>query len=240
MTLSDPQKEIVDLIRSGEVYDVHSFLVRYVAQPRKSDRTTYDLTTDEATAEPLVKEFLALWNKLIQCELVLEISTKADKMFGVFNQRGEWSKLIARIVEGYLAKVIIPLPGLDDFVQRGYLTTEEYYHREERKRWEDEARDRKIALDEERQARKVSQRWTIAIGISGILVGLFTVLSQYFTYKTDRYVTVTNPHAFSDTTKVLILSTAAAQDSHHTSSHDIASKDGKDTSKVQTRPPQNR
>lgn len=179
------------------------------------------------------KEFIALWDFLERIDLIKTIAVQQEgvRRLNIFRENLKPHYKIISLIYPYFNKEIAILPPLKDFVERGFLTEAEHYHLEEIKKWEDERHqrqvqfaeetkkweyerhEREIQLEEERRSRKTSQRWTIAIGMSGILVGLFTVLFQYFTYKTDRNVTITNPSAFAETSKVMLVNPKPAEGS---------------------------
>ena len=88
------------------------------------------------------------------------------------------------IAQNYLKKEIIPLPALDDFINRGYKT---------------ESEDR---TEKEVSSRKRAQKWTITIAVISILINVISFIYQNMNYKTERVVTVKNYSQMTDSLRV--------------------------------------
>jgi hypothetical protein len=91
-------------------------------------------------------------------------------------------------------KAIVPAKELKLFAASNCRTTAELDLEMQRENLRDEVNHRKKSL-----------RWTIAIAIVSILVGVASTLINVLTYTTARTVTITNPHAFADTSKVMLV-----------------------------------
>jgi|ERR1051326_601859 hypothetical protein len=216
MQLTDLQRKTVRLIDKGEIFDLYSFIsgvnVRvWGGEPSKiryEGFGSYVITEgdytiqvmEEAEALSQFKQFIALWDFLEQLRLIKTISVRQPpvRKVNIFDAQNQPHYTIMSVIVPYAGKEIVPSPGLKEFVERGFETEQEYIHNLEGARWETQAK-------QQQQATRVAQRWTIGIGITGILTGLFTVIFNYLTYKTDRNVTITNPRAFADTARVVLL-----------------------------------
>ena len=202
MTLTDFQKSLVSSILAGKSNDVTSFLHGYcdlseAINPGNSYFEHNDYTRgikvyvpkQDSLALSRLKEFVSLWDKLERTGLIYSSSIPPGKwpLLPIFTASLELNTSMLSIMKDFNRKEIIAFPELSDFVARGYLTSEEYFLREEN-------RDRKRA-----------QSLTLAIAILSIMATLFGAILQYVTYTTDRTVHITNSRAFSDTTKVMIL-----------------------------------
>ena len=202
MTLSDFQKTLVDEISAGKCSDIDSFLLDYcdLTEGINPGNFYYDDTSfphgckiyvpkDDSLALLRLKQFVSLWDKLERMGLIYSSSIPPQRwtLLPVYTSTLEPNRSILSIAKDFKKKEIITFPEISEFASRGYLTSEEYFLREEN-------RDRKRA-----------QRLTLIIAFVSIAATLFGVIMQYITYTTDRTVYVKNAGAFSDTTKVLFL-----------------------------------
>ncbi|MBI3580309.1 MAG: hypothetical protein HY089_12970 [Ignavibacteriales bacterium] len=132
-----------------------------------------------------------LWNQLEKANLIYSLSIDGRNPFPLFKQDGKpYTKALHTIWQFNLREIVV-FPELSDFVKNNFLTFEEL-------KAADEATDRKTSLQLTRRVAYIS------IGIS-VALAVITVIINYLTYTTERTVTIKNPSAFSDTTRVLIL-----------------------------------
>lgn len=209
MRLSEFQQKVVKDILSGKVYDLISYAMavpvklwggeyskqRYEVFPDlvicPGDPVNKAIDENEAFVQ--LKEFVALWDYLERLGLIkgIQIRQGPARRLTIFGADDAPHYTILSLVYPYVNKQIAVLPGLSDFVERGFLTEAEFFHQKE-------IEDRKEAL---RLTRRVAY---ISLGIS-IAVAVFTTLFSFLAYRTDRFVTITNPKAFVDTTKVILV-----------------------------------
>ena len=207
MTLTEFQKSIVRDILTEKITDIESFItndvkvwsgknppnVSFALFGRYSIDPNQDIfkVMDEKEAVSQLRQFVVLWNQLEKANLVYSLPIPDRKPFPLFKQDGNPYYKALHIVQQFNAKEIVAYPELLDFVNSNFMTIEEL-------KALDEARDRKETL---RLTRRVAY---ISVAIS-IVLALVTVLFNYLTYTTDRTVTIKNPHAFNDTSKIIIL-----------------------------------
>jgi hypothetical protein len=207
MILTGFQKKVVQDIIDGKVKDLESLIslnakLSSAINDTNTTFTLYDRHTiipqqkvsrvaDDNEALSQVRQFVALWNQLEKANLLITITVEYHAPMPICRQDGTPHYKIIQIMALYNKRELIPFPELSDFIKNDFQTAEEL-------KSYDEARDRKESL---RLTRKVAY---ITIGIS-IVLSLLSVLFNYMTYTTARSVTITNAHAFSDTTKVLMI-----------------------------------
>jgi hypothetical protein len=205
MRLTNFQKTVVNSILVGQCSNIESFLNEYgeLTQEKAKgnsflgDHISFDkdsiiyVPKNRDLTLTRIKEFVSLWDRLQVIGLIYTVSLNYERrrLFPLFMDTVSPDSTMLSIIHEQINKDIVPLPELKDFVARGFLTTEEYF------------------LQEENRDRKNAQRWTKIIALISILATLFSALFQYFTYRTDRNVVIKNDHAFSDTTKVIIIDT---------------------------------
>ncbi|MDP3432209.1 MAG: hypothetical protein Q8T04_04490 [Bacteroidota bacterium] len=216
MELTNLQKNIINSIIKNEVYDVLTFIYKFL------DYTPHDETikilkakdekrfsgmeghliilNDFETSFNALKEYIALVEKLKKEFLVIEF-LKDDYEYQSYNAKFlkfptmliQKQEKIDQPVEThtlayqYGVKYIIPSPDLEDFKSRGYKTLEE-------KRFELEVKDRKTAMN-----------WTKAIALLSIFGVLFSTLFNFFTSRNERIVEIKSVPK-TDTIKAYILS----------------------------------
>ena len=203
MKLTDFQKTIVAAILSGKCTNVESFLQDqcdltpamnttgsyYRVMYKFEQNSRVYIPKDPAVALSRLKEYVSLWDKLQKSGLIYSSSLdpKGQNLFPIFGPNMKPDDKILSILKDYHENEIVPFPDLNDFVARGYLTTEEFF------------------LQEENRDRKRAQKLTLYIALISIAATLLSSLFQYLTYTTDRTVLIKNPRAFADTTKIIIL-----------------------------------
>jgi|WetSurMetagenome_2_1015567.scaffolds.fasta_scaffold91939_1 hypothetical protein len=233
---TDNQKKIVQQILEGKVNDLFSFIFENKLDKREKtegyredEYKKYEKLNNarrrefkEGMGKMNIIDFENSFKLLIDYFYVIRKSKKNELLS--FGQRKEFSgKDIFDVSDGsrkyekqidnlntvfnnYEDCEFYPNPELNYFVDRGYLTEEEFYKNEEDK-------DRKVALKEDEFYKKeedkdrkaslrqstISQRWTI-----GISVGIFVIgtIINIFIYTKDRDVNIKN---YKDTTKVIVV-----------------------------------
>lgn len=220
MTLDDFQKKIVRDIADGKVKDIYSFVksgrLRVLSGIKKEkayhnpdgllipDYTTVAKGSDDDELFEQFKIFISIWNYLEEIRMIQVFTLRTDYsrvLYFVKQDGTEFDRLMS-LIWGRYSREIVPLPPLKDFVARDFQTEDEFQHNEERKRWDEEAKDRTHALEMEKQDRKRSMRLTMIVAISSIALGIGGVVFNYVTYKTEREVIIKNSHAFPDTLTV--------------------------------------
>ena len=207
MNLTQLQKTIVKDILEERITSIDSFIRLHITLSHGKNKTngTFSLgdnyniesgqeiftVIDEKEALSQLRQFVVLLNQLEKSDLIFSLPITKQPPFPLFRQDGNPYRKALHIIFQYTAKEIVSFPELSDFVKNNFLTTDEL-------KANDEAADRKESL---RLTRKVAY---ITVGIS-IAISLISVLFNYLTYTKERVVTISNPGAFSDTTKVLIL-----------------------------------
>lgn len=212
MHLSEFQKNITKSIISRDVYDIESFLQKYCDLDKTQNKggtfvTTYGnydnqiqvyIAKDEETALRKIKEFITLWKTLEKIDLLFSISKtrKRSYVLPIFTTNNPpsptapFDEMLA-IIKDYDFKEIVFTPELEKFVERNFLTSDEYEKEQERlDRIESQKLTRKIAY--------------ITITIS-VIISLITALLNFLTYTNDRNVRITNKNIFQDTIRVEIM-----------------------------------
>jgi hypothetical protein len=214
MRLSKFQSEILDAVLKGSIFDIESFFKTFIKSeystgkhPSYAIGDDYIISADipiyvlenEDEAINQTKEFIALWDKLIKNGLIVNVPIHRFPriVMPVCCKGNEVARRFLTIILPYWHDQIATLSDIYDFIKRGYLTEEEYYHKEE-------DRDRKKA-----------QRLTLFISLASIVLSLIisivTTILNYRLYSTERSVTIKNPSAFLDTTKVVIVNNTDAK-----------------------------
>ena len=212
MKLSEFQKSIVRSIESGKVTDLESFIsefcdTQYVSylgamhtgifSEFKSGLRGY-LPDNQNKIKEELQNFIVVWNILYDLKLIL-VSDKPNlgaKVFPIFERLNDQkqykpNEAIVLLTNKYYGKSILTLNSLTDFINRDFLSPEEYQYLDEKKeREKSQNLTRKIAY--------------FTIGIS-IFITVATSIFNYITYTNQRKVTITNPEAFSDTINVKII-----------------------------------
>jgi hypothetical protein len=207
MHLTEFQRSLTKDMFDGRITNIESYLKLHIktnqeiskgavygAKPMVMGNKPIYVMIDENEAIRQIKEFISLVSELEKARLVLSIEIERPLQYPLFNKSGEYSKLPNLITQQFAKKEIIPLPGLSTFIHNNYQTEEEIDKIEE-------TRHRKTNLS---LTRKVAY---ISLGIS-ILLSVTTMVFNYFIYTTDRTVLIKNSNAFSDTTKVVIVSSS--------------------------------
>jgi len=204
MKLSNFQKTVISSILDGKCTEIESFLNKYGELTQEVSQGNYFVANtpfnngsivyvpkDRNLTFTRLKEFVSLWDRLQVMGLIYTVSLdlKGKPLFPLFERNLSPDTAMLSIIHERLLKEIVTLPELTDFTARGFLTTEEYF------------------LQEENRDRKKAQRLTLIIAVVSIAATFISALFQYFTYTTDRNVVIKNAHAFSDTTKVIIIDT---------------------------------
>jgi hypothetical protein len=207
MNLTGLQKQIVGDILDGKINDIESFIrlhLRLIPATLKPGLTmglidnysigssaSINTVVDEHEALSQLRQFAVLWNQLEKADLVYSLPRPKRAPFPLFKNEEELLPKAMHLIGEYTRKEIIAYPELLEFVRNDFSTFDE------------------MKLQEDVAYRKESLRLTrrvayVSLGIS-IALAIVTILFNYLTFTTDRVVTIRNPGAFSDTTKVLIL-----------------------------------
>jgi hypothetical protein len=157
--------------------------------------------------------FVDLWDKLKKYNLIKEVEISFNPRLRIckyINQNSLcYEEIILKIFGNRLSYGIAILPNLNTFIERGYLTEEEYSQQAELKQREEQFNIQMgHAKEETKKAdrhRKISLYVTIGIAVISILTSLFTVLFQYYTRDSSRKVHIENWNSSSDTMRVIIV-----------------------------------
>ena len=212
MHLSEFQKNITKSIINRNVYDIESFLQKYCELETTQNKGasfgtnygSYDskiqvyIPKDEDAALNNTKEFITLWKALEKNDLLFSIAktVKRSYVFPVFTKRNPtystapFNEILA-IIKDYDFKEIVFTPELEKFVERNFLTSDEY----------DKEQERLDRVESQKLTRKIAY---ITIVIS-VIISLITALFNFLTYTKDRNVRIVNDSAFQDTIKVTII-----------------------------------
>ncbi|HVN48688.1 MAG TPA: hypothetical protein VMU30_07690 [Bacteroidota bacterium] len=146
---------------------------------------------DEKAALSQLRQFVTLWNQIEKSNLSYSLPVTKKHPVPIFKQdKNPYYKAI-QIAWQYADKEIVSFPELFDFINNNFITVEEA-------RANQEIEDRKEAL------RLTRQLAYFSISIS-VVIAIITCIFNYLTYTNDRNVIIKNPHAFSDTTKVVMI-----------------------------------
>ncbi len=95
----------------------------------------------------------------------------------------------------------MPHPELKEFLESDFNTREELL--EKRQLLERKSADSRAERAEARAL--TSEKWTRTIALVSLFVSVVAIFLNFLTYRTDRSVTITNPNAFQDTTRVVLI-----------------------------------
>jgi hypothetical protein len=223
MRLTEFQKGIVKTIAAGDTCHIETFFETYcertsISMPSGASRHFRDrgvaaargntayISNDRDEAYRRLKEFILVWQKLEEARLIFTIPYHKTWLYPIFFKDGSHCRIDGRLLALFYAydeKEIVPTPDLDQFLANGCRTTDEIEREEEKKYLSEETRDR-----------KTSQALTKTIAIISIVASFVatgaTILFNYLTYTTNRSVTITNPNAFRDTSRVLLIAPSTA------------------------------
>lgn len=189
MHFSEREKEIIKHIDSGEIHDLHSYLevmvpLQEAINTGKEYRggnlsipvnTPIKTVDDEAVLARELNTFMALCKKLDRFQLLqtLDKATyrKAPTLFKLEDDVAKYAGMVGNIFEENSRFEIVAGIELAQFIENGYLTTEEIY------------------LKDERGARIAAQRVTIFVAVA---ISVMTAGFNAWTYTTDRKVSITN------------------------------------------------
>jgi len=160
---------------------------------------------NEMHTKSVIIEYIALIKLLERAELIIQVPFNVNGVVYPLARKvsdGETFHLEHdRIIQGLIASIdeieIYPLPSLGIFIENDYRTEKEITDLENQKRYLNESKDR-----------KTSQILTYILAILSIVISIATAIFNYYTYDKQRNVTITNPEAFKDTTKVLIVNSS--------------------------------
>ena len=202
MILTDFQKQLIQDIAEERITTFDSFLKLYgeLIQNAPEVHNT-DIFYGATPGTPIwtpkdknitlnnVKDFVRVWRLLEKANLITRVTVRNDshaitKIW--INRRDVFYELRALHKE-YEPTSIIFFPQLVEFIERGFITHEEFKYIEEKK-----SRER---------AEKRSIWLPIIVALVSIIV---SNLVNYFIYTDKRVVEISNPQAFSDTVKVEI------------------------------------
>lgn len=215
MELTKLQKKIIDSIIKNEVYDVLTFIYKFLDYipheetikilgesdlARFSDpRGELLILRDFEASFHAIKDYVTLIEKFKREFLIIEFD-KGDDHYDFYNEiflkfptmlirkneEIQQPNEIHDLAYRYGRNYIMPMPDLLDFKNRGYKTLEE-------KRFESEVKDRKTAM-----------KWTKTIALISIFGVLFSTLFNFFTNKNERIVEIKSMPK-TDTIKAYIL-----------------------------------
>ena len=202
-------------IYSGlKVQDKHENVCNMQIVLNQGDRY-YSLKDDEIKIMRSINYFVDLWNRLESNNLIIEKETEYNfPRLRIFNdtENKHICNVYQRILDIFGKKInyrIIPQPKLDGFIERGYLTEEEYSQQAELKQRDEQFKIQMgLANEETNKAdrhRKISLYVSIGIAVISIFTSLFTVLFQYYTRDSSRKVHIENWNNKLDTMKVIIV-----------------------------------
>ena len=225
MQLTPLQKQIVDSIIHGRNCTIQQFFEQCCAfhahdrKPEFSNDVYGERPVRDALSEKLfvvddsnkaydqIKEFVSVWHKLEASKLIIGIpSHKPTLIFPVYytDDNEKSFKLDTRIValfDKYDAREIVPHPELKEFLESDFNTREELL--EKRQLLERKSADSRAERAEARAL--TSEKWTRTIALVSLFVSVVAIFLNFLTYRTDRSVTITNPNAFQDTTRVVLI-----------------------------------
>jgi hypothetical protein len=207
MKLTKFQKNVTDKIKTGEIKDIKNFADQFADLTPSTYTQSIRLSKKEFTAE--IRNGMGIWifknedeglkrffefvslcdylesNKIIT-KILKNMRAENDTFFAnIFVGDGsERAAGLMNFIENYLDYNIAPLPGINEFIERNYLTTDEYN------------------LEQEKADRQNAQRITVGVAIFTVVASAFI---NYLIYSKDRNVTIMNKDAFKDTIKVVIV-----------------------------------
>ncbi len=192
MKLTDFQKDIVRAINKGEVYDFESFVCKFCIYEGSAnlneeggiqliDHHPTFLVKDEKPILSQFKEFVSLYKKLKQKELIKMVETYVRVEVKI--RQAEYPdnliefKSIKRLMKDYETCRIISLTELQEFEDNNFRTEEEIEK-------EDEIKDRKIAIGTASLTAEKTIKNTRILAIASICVAVISSgLSIYFNQK---------------------------------------------------------
>jgi len=184
MLRSEFSQKVVRDILSGKVHDLLSYAMAVPVRlwGGETSKQRYEIAhdliicpgdpvnkpMDEREAFTQLKEFVALWDYLEQLGVIrgTQIRQPPVRRLTIFGAEDAPHYTIMSLIYPYVNKHIIVLPGLSEFVERGFLSEEEFFHQKE-------TEDREAAL---RLTRRVAY---ITLAVS-MVIAVFTNLFGYF------------------------------------------------------------
>lgn len=211
MHLTDFQKTISKSIVNGQVNDIETFLHKFCDLEINQSRGvtfgtpygSYDakmevfIPKDETSALNKTKEFITLWKALEKVDLLFSVSKslKRTNVFPVFSKNSPIPPKpfdeILTIIKDYDFKEIVFIPEFKEFVERDFLTIDEFEREKEK-------------IDRV-ESQKLTRRIAYITIIISVAIALLTALFNYLTYSKDRNVRIINENAFRDTIKVQLI-----------------------------------
>jgi len=205
MYLSKFQQTVVKKIVSGNIFDVQSFIEEMLtgkfvdcnrAVHRHGEKvfcnqpTSLFITDNQEQSYIKCKEFKLLIVALHKNDLIVlseKPSTSSTIKLNHFGTEGtdppKVNHSLDSLLDEYFLSDIIPYTSLNEFIANEYLTPHE------------------VVLKDEKRARIISQRWTIAIAVFTLLVS--TILNIFF--RSDNKVQVEVLPPLPDTIQIKII-----------------------------------
>lgn len=216
MILSDFEKEIINSINSKEIKSILDFPKKFFDYTTRKNTTAhftsyfyeFKASIDVYYIENANKEFdklnrfLSLIEKLVNHELINEVTVGAKKLPPIFSDRNGKLKPDEEILStlyNYRSLVVVPSIDLSHFIQNDYKTKNEIA-------FEKEEQEKEKIRSEEKAHREKAQKQTRILSYSAIGVSVFTAIAttifNYATYTNERNVNIMNQ---KDTVYIKVL-----------------------------------
>lgn len=185
MLLTQLQKDIVNAINDGRVNNIQTFIEQFCQENLNSSGVSFfrigetPYHYDENHYDDIVSKvriYISLLKVLEMNNFIFLIPAPSPGYSGVTNE------IITHLSNNLNSRIVPYMAELNEFIQRKWLTNQE------------------VAYEEEKNDRKKSQRLTLVVAIGSLVL---TSLLNYFSYTTDRSVTIKNP---KDTVFVKVVS----------------------------------
>lgn len=200
MRFSEFQKELIKRISNYQIPDLKTFIIEYfpIHDIHKEDLSSHNFSgrqfnviilSDFEGAHNMLCEFLFLLKFLNNNNLIYCNNESQYDIHFIDNDNSHLNtiqKINTLFSENHI-HIYYPTPFLIDFINRDYLTEDDYYRKEEDK------------------DRKKAQSLTRLIALISIVLSFASAMLNFLIFSNDRDVNIKNINAFKDTTKILII-----------------------------------